>query len=172
MRKGFLASTLAALLGGGVAWSQTDGPVPAAATAEAADGWTAHQAVDPKAPPPGPVAADPLKLPPTNPACPTPGPTVCPDPGRCGPPYRYWASAEYLLWWTKKDSYPPLVTTATPPGLGALGAPGTLVLFGGDVDYGVQQGVRLTAGMWLDECNTKGVEFSTFTLCSESDDFA
>src|SRR4051812_2131124 len=49
---------------------------------------------------------------------------------------QFWASAEYLLWWIKGGSVPPLVTTGpalplTPPP-GSFAAPGTGVLFGGD----------------------------------------
>src|SRR5262245_9985124 len=55
----------------------------------------------------------------------------------CGP--RLWVSAEYLLWWIKDGPFPvPLATTgsATDPTPGALGQPGTTVLFGGsNVDF-------------------------------------
>src|SRR5262245_8106792 len=53
----------------------------------------------------------------------------CPYPPGC-----VWASAEYLLWWTKGDRLPPLLTTSpvgTPlANAGVLGRPGTSVLFG------------------------------------------
>ena len=41
----------------------------------------------------------------------------------CGPPGRFWVSAEYLLWWTKSDHAPPLVTVGPPESFGILGAP-------------------------------------------------
>ena len=44
-----------------------------------------------------------------------------------------WVQAEYLLWWLRGNSLPPLVTTGPlGPGAGALEAPGTQVLFGGE----------------------------------------
>jgi len=105
------------------------------------------------------------------PAGPMPGIAGCEN-GQCGPPGRFWVGAEYLFWSTKNDNVPPLVTTGTPPGTGVLGQPGTSVLFGGDIDYGTRQGARLTAGMWLNDAQTKGIEFSTFWLCRDDDDFA
>ena len=45
---------------------------------------------------------------------------VCPD--------RWWASADYLMWWVQGNQLPALVTTG--PGAGVLGQPGTSVLFG------------------------------------------
>ena len=65
---------------------------------------------------------------------------------------RLYGSADYLLWWTKGDHLPPLVTTADPgtaltPTTGALGQPTTRVLFGGDdVNDSARSGVRLTLG--------------------------
>jgi len=76
-------------------------------------------------------------------------------------------SGEYLLWWIKNDSVPPLVT-ASPPGtprvaVGVL--PGATVLFGGsDVDNQERSGGRFTAGAWLDPEQTVGVEGSFFFL--------
>ena len=55
------------------------------------------------------------------------------------PEPRLWGRAEYLLWWVRDARLPPLVTT-TPATVsqavqGALTAPGTEVLFGGDGRY-------------------------------------
>jgi len=96
--------------------------------------------------------------------------------GVCGPPGRFWVSAEYLLWWIKGTPLPPLVTTgpASPitPSPGAIGTPGTVVLFGGnDLDPGAFSGARFTAGFWLNDCQTKGIEGSYFFLGSRSNDF-
>jgi hypothetical protein len=101
----------------------------------------------------------------------------CP-PWRCGPPARVWARAEYLMWWTKGMDTPPLVTTApdgTPrfvpntnppvPFAGALGQPGTQILFGGeDLFDELRSGGRVTAGIGLDWCYGIGVEFEYFGL--------
>src|ERR1700722_18939573 len=40
-----------------------------------------------------------------------------------GRPLQFWASAEYLLWWTKAGSTPPLVTTG--PALPLAPSPGS-----------------------------------------------
>jgi hypothetical protein len=49
----------------------------------------------------------------------------------CGP--KFWAEADYLQWWYRGGSLPPLVTAGSPldPIPGALAQPGTRVLFGG-----------------------------------------
>jgi hypothetical protein len=68
---------------------------------------------------------------------------------------RVWVNAEYLLWWIHSGPLrTPLVTTGSladiPPG--ALGQPGTRVLFGDrPMDYGALSGVRLGGGVELAE---------------------
>jgi Putative beta barrel porin-7 (BBP7) len=91
------------------------------------------------------------------------------DAGEPGPPEvassRFYASGEYLLWWTKGAVLPPLVTTGTTTSQGILGQPGTVILFGGStVDYGPQSGGRFTAGYWLDCDQTMAIEGSLFFL--------
>jgi hypothetical protein len=87
----------------------------------------------------------------------------------CGPAGRYWVAAEYLYWTTAGNPMPALVTTA-PNGnprtqAGALGAPGTQTLFGGErINNDWRSGFRVRAGMWLDECNTTGFEADYFML--------
>ena len=95
----------------------------------------------------------------------------------CGPPGRFWASAEYLLWWVKGSSLPPLVTTGPAnatqvPPPGALGGNGTTVLFGGDPNNnGPVSGGRFTVGGWLNQGQTFGMEGSYFFLGSRSNNF-
>lgn len=65
-----------------------------------------------------------------------------------------WFRADYLLWWVKNGPLTaPLVTTgsdADAPFQGALGRPGTRVLFGAsDLDFGMASGLRLQAGLPL-----------------------
>ena len=90
---------------------------------------------------------------------------------------RMYARSEYLLWWTKNDKTPPLVTTGsattqTPPRFdGALGNPDTVVLFGGDLQRNPFSGGRFTAGLALDDCGTKYLELSGFFLGQQSADF-
>ena len=89
---------------------------------------------------------------------------------------RFWLSGEYLLWWTKGDRVPPLVTsspTGTPFGsAGVLGERTTSVLFGGsNLDSSSNSGGRLTAGLWLGEDRAFGVEGSGFLLEKQSATF-
>lgn len=93
----------------------------------------------------------------------------------CGPPGRVWVSGEYLLWWLRGGSTPPLLTTGPVIGgaiPGILGAPGTQVLAGGDRDDGnPHHGFRVTAGLWLDDCRTHGIEANYFRIFPRSEDF-
>jgi hypothetical protein len=87
-------------------------------------------------------------------------------------PARFYARAEYLMWWLKGEHLPPLLTTGPnePSGLnGFLGMPGTVVLFGGnDESGGLRSGARLTAGAWCDDECDMGVEASGFFLGQRS----
>jgi hypothetical protein len=81
----------------------------------------------------------------------------------------FWISADYLLWSTKGDRLPPLVTTG-PPGTprsqaGVVGTPGTTVLFGdGAVADGWRSGVRLRGGYWFEPQRRSGIEAEFFAL--------
>jgi hypothetical protein len=89
------------------------------------------------------------------------------EPDMNGPPGRVWATADYLLWWTKSARLPPLVSTgpASSAVPGAVGEPGTLVLLSrGDLDPLNRSGGRFLAGLWFDKCKTIGVEAGYFTL--------
>jgi hypothetical protein len=71
---------------------------------------------------------------------------------------RVFVSAEYLLWWIKGSPLPSqLITTGS---LDNGGAP----LSGDDLTYGPLSGVRVTAGVWLDNQETLGLEVSGFVL--------
>lgn len=84
------------------------------------------------------------------------------------PPTRFWAKAEYLMWWIKDDRAPgPLVTTgpANDPRACVVGNPGTGVLFDGShLDYRFNSGTRLTMGWWLVPEQVLGIEASGFVL--------
>ena len=100
------------------------------------------------------------------------GPLARPDdPGETG---RFWFKGEYLYWWLKPQNVPALVTTgsATDPVPGALGQPGTSVLFGDDKlgDEG-RSGGRISAGFWLDCDHTLGFDGSFFILGSQNTNF-
>lgn len=99
-------------------------------------------------------------------------PTLC-----CGPDgllgNRLWVRGEYLMWWTKKMWTPPLVTTGslTDAVPGALGQPGTTVLFGGSVNTPNRDGGRFTIGYWFDRDETWGIEGNYLFLSQRSASF-
>lgn len=71
--------------------------------------------------------------------------------------------AEYLLWWTKGPSVPPLLTTSDPADLGTLDAPSTRVLAGdGRADLGTLSGLRLSAFLLL--TRNVGIDVGGFLL--------
>jgi hypothetical protein len=92
------------------------------------------------------------------------------EPAQVKPPSRFWFQGEYLLWWIKDSSMPPLVTTgplsASLPG--ALGQPGTQVLFGGNVDNNTRSGGRFTGGYWCDDEHSLGFEAAYLFLGSHA----
>jgi hypothetical protein len=85
---------------------------------------------------------------------------------------RFFASAEYLLWFTDRMSAPPLVTTAPlpgggviPPNFGLIGTPGTQILYGnGPIGTSFRMGGRFTLGFWLDCEQTCGMDAGFFFL--------
>ncbi len=115
-------------------------------------------------------------------ACPA---GACPAGGDCGvdccgrggayPGNRFYVSAEYLLWWVKGQPVPPLVTSGSlsDPIPGALGAPGTNVLFGGhNIDDGAQSGGRFMAGYWFCDDHSLGIEGGYFFLVPGTRNFS
>lgn len=85
----------------------------------------------------------------------------------------FWFSGEYLLWWIRDPSIPPLVTSAPPGASGAVGEPGVDILFGGsEVEHDAFSGGRFTFGVWLNYCRTVGVQGDYFFLPEQSIDFA
>jgi hypothetical protein len=90
---------------------------------------------------------------------------------------RVWFDAEYLLWWMRGQSLPPLVTTS-PAGTamsqaGVIGQGGTTVLFGdSSSNTGARSGVRLTAGAWVDDGQIFGLEASFLALETKATHFA
>jgi hypothetical protein len=95
-------------------------------------------------------------------------------PGPAEPPSScFYASAEYLLWWTQGQRVPPLVTTGTADSQGILGIPGTTVLSGGDtVGTGVRSGGRFTLGFWMDDEKNTAIEGTFLFLGQRSFSFA
>jgi hypothetical protein len=88
---------------------------------------------------------------------------------------RFWIRTEYLLWWTKGAPAPPLVTVGSDndPNAGALGQPGTRVVYGGEnIDLGATSGLRLGTGFWLDQNQTYGIGGTFFILGKQSAGFS
>lgn len=105
---------------------------------------------------------------------PPPGPLLLPVDGPLES--RFWLRSEYLAWWTKDAPLPsPLVTvgSASDPIPGALGQPGTQILYGGqNVDMEVANGWRLDLGMWLDHEQRFGLQAGFFILERQSSGFS
>jgi hypothetical protein len=82
---------------------------------------------------------------------------------------RFWVGADYLLWWTKDNHVPPLLTTGSPTDAvpGALGQPGTRVLIG-DFDSDVRSGGRFMVGYWFSNDRILGLDASFFFLGKET----
>jgi Putative beta barrel porin-7 (BBP7) len=96
------------------------------------------------------------------------------NPHQANPLYsHFYANAEYLLWWIKRDTAPPLVTSSpdTNGNFGFLGQPGTNVLFGGPYGSDPYSGFRASAGYWLDTWCEEAIEFGGFFLGDRSTKF-
>ncbi|MFV2070583.1 MAG: BBP7 family outer membrane beta-barrel protein [Pirellulales bacterium] len=87
-----------------------------------------------------------------------------------------WGEAEYLLWWTRGMSTPPLATTSLNGTIqdqaGILGLPGTTILSGGTrlLDDS-RSGGRFTLGVWLDDYHDRAVEVTYLTLEEDGSTF-
>jgi hypothetical protein len=84
---------------------------------------------------------------------------------------RIWVRAEYMIWWIKAASFPPLVTSGdfADPIPGALDSVNTNVLLGGTgMDYFDRKGGRFSAGWWLDDEQTWALEASYFFIAGRS----
>jgi hypothetical protein len=74
---------------------------------------------------------------------------------QCSKCYDTFGSVEFLMWWGRGTSLPPLVTTSLPgtarADAGILGLDSTSILFGDELaTQKLQGGGRITAGIWLD----------------------
>jgi hypothetical protein len=151
MRKGFLGCVTVLLAFAGLALGQAPAPVSDA---------------------PAPGAAEEA-----GPAIPEPVPSAEEAPAEKQitehRPDRFWFRADYLLWWIKDSHTPPLVTTGSPtdPLPGALGQPGTAILFGGNLNYEERSGARFTGGLWFDDAQQFGLEAGYFFLGVRSAQF-
>jgi hypothetical protein len=109
------------------------------------------------------------------------GPNACCERGgdECCDFNKFYVSGEYLLWWTRGDPLPPLVTAGSVGDLttagvspGALDRPGTVVLFGNsDANDRTRSGGRFMAGWWFGCDHCLGVEGGGFFLGKQTDRF-
>lgn len=86
---------------------------------------------------------------------------------------KFWARADYLLWWTRGSRVPALVTTSTnQDDNGILGQPTTSVLYGDNRDASdARSSMRYSLGYWFDCCHTCGIEFDYFDLGQYNNNF-
>ncbi|HEY7428839.1 MAG TPA: BBP7 family outer membrane beta-barrel protein, partial [Gemmataceae bacterium] len=144
-------------------------PVAVAAPVPPADGVPTPQPAPLPPPSPSPPSP-PSPLPPPSPVAEPPPPPLAPtlfaDAALDGFATRFWLSADYLLWWTKGENIPPLVTTGSPSDAvpGALGQPGTQILFGGDSNSQLHSGARFRGGYWFTRDQTFGIDGTFFFL--------
>lgn len=85
---------------------------------------------------------------------------------------RTWVTADYLLWWTKGNQVPALVTRSpagTPrANAGILGVGGTQTLFGGNkIADEERSGLRINFGRWLDDGHQNAIEANYFSVFNE-----
>lgn len=121
----------------------------------------------PPPPSPGPVFGN-LGMTSDNGFCDGGLPTDCCF-GRDGCPdrFRLWGSAEYLMWWQKGQSVPPLVASFPVGGTGFLNDPNTRVLYD-SVPNLTRSGGRFTLGGWFGPCCNWGVDGSFFFLARQN----
>jgi hypothetical protein len=96
----------------------------------------------------------------------------------CCPADRLYVRAEYLLWWTRGQPTPPLLTTsiipAAPPTfvIGSLADPNARILAGNtELGSDARSGGRIQVGYWLTDDHLLGVEGSFFMLGDKNGSF-
>jgi hypothetical protein len=140
-----------------------------------------------------PVSADPdrptelpplLPIPQGTPTAPRPGGSTCPPcdydpayqylpdrapacpklpPCPCRPLGQYWVIPALELGWSRPADVPPLLRVGVPDGRGGF-LPGPVVFGDQRVSAGFRPGFSITAGTWLDRCQTNGIDGSFFFL--------
>lgn len=78
---------------------------------------------------------------------------------------RYWETFEYLLWWPRASSLPPLLLANRGQPMPILGGANTQMLIGGrSIDSPDISGGRFTLGLGLNESETAGLAVTYFFL--------
>lgn len=89
------------------------------------------------------------------------------EPPACWPRWKF--QADYLYWWFKDMPLPPVLSTGiqTDTLPGAIGMPGTKVLFGGlPEEESPNSGMRAVLSSWLDAESRFGIELGGFFVAS------
>lgn len=95
------------------------------------------------------------------------GPT-CSPPSKRGP----YGRAEYLFWWFDDMDTPPLVTQNDSPSLPDFDTAGTRSIYGGEILDDPRNGLRFTAGAWLDNERDFAIEGDLLFFETETEVFA
>jgi len=92
--------------------------------------------------------------------------------GRVGGGTKWYVGGEYLLWWTRGTTLPPLLTTSSPQFFGIPGLGDTRTVLGGD-SFGdtFHTGGRVTLGRWFGDGECRGVEGRIFLLNQTNSSF-
>lgn len=85
---------------------------------------------------------------------------------------QWWASAEYLGWWTKSTQLPSLLTTSLPADNGILGQATTVPVLGGSFGQTLHSGFRLGGGWWFTDEQYRGIDWRFLFLFRNGNDFA
>jgi hypothetical protein len=100
---------------------------------------------------------------------PTPGVAAV---GRVRGCSQWYTAAEYLMWWTRSTTLPPLITTSAPQFFGIPGLGNTTTVFGnssfGDTFH---SGGRLTLGRWFGDGQCRGIEGRLFFIDQSNSSF-
>jgi len=86
----------------------------------------------------------------------------------------WWVNTEYLMWWVRSGSLPPLVQSIPIELSGATDfdpSSATQVYPNGSLNPGMFSGLRMTAGLWFDPSQSSGFEVSGFWLPEKTSTF-
>lgn len=95
------------------------------------------------------------------------GPSFC-NPSCCMERPRFWMSAEYLMWWQRAQSVPPLIISSPVGTQPLLGLNTTTILYD-SIPNPMRSGGRFAVGMWMPHFDNRlGAEANFFFLGRQS----